>query len=478
LKIRILSYSFTILLIVSSIISAFSQKIEDYKISNVYFEHRADSIVINYTIENFGQDAMFYVTITPYVSTSVSSVIAHEGSKYAAKTFFGDIGIVPQGNHSVVWDYKKDSLKIFNKLVYFEIKASVITQNSFAQALSKSILAPGIGSYEYNKKKPYWIYSAVGYGLLGTAITSNYLAQQKYSEYKSISDIDIRNKKYKDVHRLSNLSRFCFVGAGVTWSISLSDIIYKNHLYTKPNSSTIQEERLYTIITKNSSSFPISTISFSESIAYESYKKEVEIIRKNEYSPKIELLNPVLHSGNIRTNSESIIIKAKITCQSKINSIILQGNQVYIQDSILSRKIYLKPGVNKISIEAISLNDTSKYVFQITRNDNTTMESKYYALIIGEENYIDKSIQKLDNPINDCSKLYNILTTNYTFNEENIIFLKNPSRSVIIETFELLVNSLGSNDNLLIFYAGHGVWDSQLSKGFWLPSDAILGYKG
>ncbi len=32
-------------------------------------------------------------------------------------------------------------------------------------------------------------------------------------------------------------------------------------------------------------------------------------------------------------------------------------------------------------------------------------------------------------------------------------------------------------DQLLIFYAGHGLWDDRLSQGFWLPADATMNSK-
>lgn len=96
----------------------------------------------------------------------------------------------------------------------------------------------------------------------------------------------------------------------------------------------------------------------------------------------------------------------------------------------------------------------------------------YHALLIGVNEYRDQSITQLDGPINDATRLKNILTTNYTFEEENITFLQNPTRTEIIETFDELQGNIDEDDNLFIFYAGHGVWDEDLKQGFWLPSDA------
>ena len=65
-----------------------------------------------------------------------------------------------------------------------------------------------------------------------------------------------------------------------------------------------------------------------------------------------------------------------------------------------------------------------------------------------------------------------ILSNNYTFDEENITQLANPTRNDIIQELDKLAYQLSDRDNLIIFYAGHGLWDEQLNKGFWIPSDA------
>ena len=108
----------------------------------------------------------------------------------------------------------------------------------------------------------------------------------------------------------------------------------------------------------------------------------------------------------------------------------------------------------------------------ITDGKKILMEGEYYGLIIGINEYQDPLINDLDEPIKDAQKLIDILTGSYTFEEKNIIFLKNPTREEIIATLDKLEKIITSKDNLLIFYAGHGHWDELTQKGYWLPSDA------
>jgi len=102
------------------------------------------------------------------------------------------------------------------------------------------------------------------------------------------------------------------------------------------------------------------------------------------------------------------------------------------------------------------------------------IKGKYYALIIGINDYEDPNITDLDAPINDAQEVYKLITTTYTFNEEDVILLKNPRNHEIIEALDFLEKAITSNDNLLIFYAGHGKWDKETSRGYWLPADARL----
>ena len=113
-----------------------------------------------------------------------------------------------------------------------------------------------------------------------------------------------------------------------------------------------------------------------------------------------------------------------------------------------------------------------KPIKEVTGKPGTQIENYYYALIIGNNNYQDPGINSLDEPINDAVKLYNVLTTKYTFATENVILLKNATYVQMINAFDDLSNKLTGEDNLLVFYAGHGWWDEDKELGYWLPTDA------
>lgn len=103
---------------------------------------------------------------------------------------------------------------------------------------------------------------------------------------------------------------------------------------------------------------------------------------------------------------------------------------------------------------------------------NELKKRNYYALIIAVQDYKDPNILDLDNPVADARSLQNELITDYSFKKEDVTFLQNPDRTAIIETFDNLTTKIKDTDNLLIFYAGHGIWDESIEQGYWLPSDA------
>lgn len=110
---------------------------------------------------------------------------------------------------------------------------------------------------------------------------------------------------------------------------------------------------------------------------------------------------------------------------------------------------------------------------EIQTNDknNPVLNSTNYALLIGVNDY-EAPIDDLKFPIEDTQKLKKVLTAHYTFEEKNVISLADPTGDDIINALNDLIQKLGENDNLLLFYAGHGKEVKAAEQGYWLPSDA------
>jgi len=107
----------------------------------------------------------------------------------------------------------------------------------------------------------------------------------------------------------------------------------------------------------------------------------------------------------------------------------------------------------------------------ITTSTVNTDGGKFYALIIGVSTYNNPKLN-LDNAAGDATKIRDIITTKYTFDAANTNLLINPTRQKIISELFRLRKIITSEDNLLIFYAGHGYWDNDAKQGYWWARDA------
>lgn len=96
-----------------------------------------------------------------------------------------------------------------------------------------------------------------------------------------------------------------------------------------------------------------------------------------------------------------------------------------------------------------------------------TLHSKYYALIIGNNNY--KYLPKLKTAIGDAKAVDELLRKKYGFKTKLLI---DATRKDLLGSMNQLRKELGEKDSLLIYYAGHGEFDKTVDKAYWLPVDA------
>lgn len=94
---------------------------------------------------------------------------------------------------------------------------------------------------------------------------------------------------------------------------------------------------------------------------------------------------------------------------------------------------------------------------------------RYYALIIGNQTY--QNIDDLVTPRNDVDRISSVLEDRYGF---TVIRMNDSNNIQIMDAINNLNNLLTEDDNLLIYYAGHGnrVKTGEFETGYWLPTNA------
>ena len=96
---------------------------------------------------------------------------------------------------------------------------------------------------------------------------------------------------------------------------------------------------------------------------------------------------------------------------------------------------------------------------------------RYFALIIGIDSYSGEW-KPLKNAVNDAKAVSEKLTSNYEFQSIKTLYNEQATRTNILKEYEWLMANIRENDNLLIFYSGHGDYNETLQRGFWVPVDA------
>ncbi len=92
---------------------------------------------------------------------------------------------------------------------------------------------------------------------------------------------------------------------------------------------------------------------------------------------------------------------------------------------------------------------------------------RYHALVIGNDDY--QHLRNLTTAVGDADAVATLLEEKYGF---QVTKLTNAARRDITGAFNRLRQTLTEKDNLLVYYAGHGVLDEEAGAGYWQPVDA------
>jgi hypothetical protein len=96
---------------------------------------------------------------------------------------------------------------------------------------------------------------------------------------------------------------------------------------------------------------------------------------------------------------------------------------------------------------------------------------RYEALVIGNNAYAN-GLPGLKTATGDAQAVAQVLRSSYGM---KVTLLLNATRGQIIGALAKYRQLLTWDDNLLIYYAGHGSYDQSADQGYWLPVDAAPG---
>lgn len=207
--------------------------------------------------------------------------------------------------------------------------------------------------------------------------------------------------------------------------------------------------------------------------------------------PSIELFDPVIvitRSGDtkvrVRSGSNARVISGRFNAPAGLKTASLNGRPITTDSNgLFNSAVTITKKEKKVVIEVLDQSEKSAQLSftmvpeqglvkptidtdQSNINSNTLRFGRYYALVIGNDEYIH--YQQLKTAINDAKNVAKLLREKYGFNTR---FIRNADRYTILSAINEVKGKLTDEDNLLIYFAGHGERDVKL-QGYWLPVDA------
>ncbi|MEQ1638504.1 MAG: caspase family protein [Methylococcales bacterium] len=232
------------------------------------------------------------------------------------------------------------------------------------------------------------------------------------------------------------------------------------------------------------------------------YEQQIQTLQKSSVAvdtiskPVIEIIDPpfVLVRGTPTVTMRSLVkerdIIGKVNAPAGVMSVMVNDIKNTLDDKgIFKSTVGIKGEKTPVNVVAIDRNGARASLefllaleggamgSQRSHDDvaPTTIENpwknidlgNYYALVIGNNHY--EKIPQLDTPANDAREVDKVLSGKYGFKTKLLV---DANRYQILSAMNELRGKLTENDNLLIYYAGHGELDQVNMRGHWLPIDA------
>ncbi len=218
-------------------------------------------------------------------------------------------------------------------------------------------------------------------------------------------------------------------------------------------------------------------------------EKKMKLSQVDKTGPEISLVYTEVsydqESGPIKTRLTGKVLDPSGISGLRIND---QPPLKLEEDGLFIIEPIVVDGANTFTIAATDkLGNTSSKTFTInaTRSlgkkettNEIAGEAKYYAIMIASQEYVDEKIPDHSNPVKDARDLKQILESRYQFPVTQVDTLYDRSREDILQSIVQRCNTLTPNDNLIIFYAGHGTAQKDQFgdvDGYWIPVSARKG---
>lgn len=203
--------------------------------------------------------------------------------------------------------------------------------------------------------------------------------------------------------------------------------------------------------------------------------------------PLVEILEPALTVTRGRTaalapKGNQADVVGKVIARGGLQSVLVNGTAVPVgPDGLFRAKMPVDADGTQVSVTAVDRSGTRSGVEFLLLPSNTVAAStastqraapsgvklgRYHAVVIGNNQYAD--YPALASATNDADKVADVLSRRYGF---ATTLLKNANRFEILSALNAKREALGPDDNLVVYFAGHGEIDAATKQGYWIPAD-------
>jgi len=175
----------------------------------------------------------------------------------------------------------------------------------------------------------------------------------------------------------------------------------------------------------------------------------------------------ILHYGQ-EIDKIRVLLNGKDVSEKKRGVQLVTKNSQSVRYKVL---VSLQEGKNSIEVFVYNKKQMVSEVRRLVINSTGLAKrtGKDYALLIATDKYDDDMWADLSNPINDVVTIGKTLKDDYGF---KVKVVKNPTKLEILKVMRSYAKmKFSSQDQLLVFFAGHGYFDSLDKRGFLVARD-------
>ncbi len=228
---------------------------------------------------------------------------------------------------------------------------------------------------------------------------------------------------------------------------------------------------------------------------------DIQVLKKqvaNSSRPVIEVFTPTVIATRggeaqvqLRSGSKVQNVRGKILAPAGLKQATINGESLNVDSKgYFNSVVSTQNQKTRVTIKAVdNRNQSSEFSFLLVSRtllaeDKTDGKAsgidrriagsidfgRYYALVIGNNQY--QNFPALQTAISDAERVASVLKSKYGAHTR---LLKNADRYTMLSAINDIKRELKTNDNLLIYYAGHGEIEENTKQGYWLPVDAEPG---